>query len=263
MKKTGLIMMIIGLIGMIFTAKSFFTYTTFDDRKTYVSENIEEIVVISHYANVSVLPSESEDIEIQLQGERQRKITPLVSLNQQTGKLQIDLNQTWFTNISFFGSGFNMRDRLNIYLPNKQFESIRIKNEVGKTVVQNIFVDHLKINNSVANVHIEHVQANKIDVKNYVGQIVLKHSTGKVFAENDVGGISITVDDINHDMELVSNVGKIFMFVSNIPQHTSFIANTSLGHVKIFGEREDYIHKDAIHLISMTTDIGQISVQER
>jgi len=267
MKKFGIVMMFFGLIGMIFTAKSFFAHQTIDDEQSYPSEHVNEIVISSNYANVEILPTNSDDINITLKGytknHNERTVSHLVTLNENAGKLVVDANKSWFLNISFFNFKLHEREDLIIHLPKKHYELINIKNDVGKTVVKDMTVEQLTVENSVANMNLENVQAKVIDVENNVGNITLKNNTGKIFAENDLGNISVIIDEINNDMTFIANVGKISLTVPTIPDDTTFKANTSLGSVQIFGESGSVINKGANYIISMTTDIGNISVEER
>lgn len=266
MKKLGIVMIFFGLIGMIFTAKTFFTQQAIDDEQSYPSEHIKEITIMSNYANIEILPTDSDEITVKLKGytnSNNRKVTEIVTLKENTGKLQIDAKKSWFLNISFFNFKLNEREDLILHVPKKHYEFIDIKNDVGKTVVKDITVDQLTVENSVANMNLENVQANIIDVENNVGNITLKNNDGKIYAENDVGNISVVTDEINNDMAFIANVGKISLTVPSIPDDTTFKANTSLGSVNIFGESGSYINNGAEFIVSMMTDIGNISVEEQ
>lgn len=256
--------MIIGLIGMIFTAKSFFARQTLSDAQSYPSEPIDQIIVDSNYANVKILSTDEDNIIVTLEGnvkeEGKRSIDEIVSINENAGKLSIDATRSWFLNISFFNFKLHDREDLTIYLPEKYYERVMITNDVGKTTVNNVAIDQLVVENSVANTIIENVTAKMITAGNNVGNIRLTNSTGKVHAENDVGNISIESNEINDDLTFKSNVGKIELLIPDIPNDITFKANTSLGSVKIFGENGSYINKYAEYIVSMTTDIGNITV---
>lgn len=264
MRKFGVLLIVLGLIGMIFTAKSFFARQTLSDAQSYPSERIEQIIIDSNYADVKVLPTDENNIIVTLEGDvkegGKRSVAEIVSVNENAGKLYIDATRSWFLNISFFNFKLHDREDLTIYLPEKYYERMTITNDVGKTTVNDVTIDQLVVENSVANTIIENVKAKMITAENNVGNITLTNNIGKIYAENDVGNISVGMVEINDDLTFKANVGKIELLIPDIPNDITFKANTSLGSVKIFGENGSFINKFAEHIVSMTTDIGNITV---
>src|SRR5699024_12174906 len=114
-----------------------------------------------------------------------------------------------------------------------------------------------------ARIVIEDVKAISIVAKNNVGQITLTNNEGELQVENDVGHILVTTDDITDDMNLLSNVGKIEVLTPFIPDNVTFNANSSVGQVRIFGEKGSYISREAKHVVTMSTDVGSITVDVR
>lgn len=99
-------------------------------------------------------------------------------------------------------------------------------------------------------------------VENNVGNITLKNNQSKLHAESDVGNITIKTDEIKDDMTLLSEVGKIQLTVPSIPDNVTFDATSSVGSVRVFGEKGSYVHKGAKYIVTMTTDVGSITVKE-
>src|SRR5690625_4666503 len=212
MKKVGLGLMILGLIGILFSAKPYFSQQRIDEVATYSGEYIQEVVIDSSYAKVEVLPTDHEEIIVELKGYARDKIQDtidnVVSINEQIGQLAIDISRFRFFNFSLFS--FNLIKRLDVivWLPKKEYKHLKVKNDVGKTTVQNLAVEQLTIENAVANMNIENIIAKAIHVENNVGNITLNNNSGEIFATNDVGNISVRTNEINHHMTFVAKVGK-------------------------------------------------------
>lgn len=267
MQRFGIVLIVIGIIGMIFTAKSFFNRSTIDDSQSYVSDSIEHIVVHSTQENIEIVPTDLDTIVVSYRastrvGEK-LILDEKITIDETIGTLTIDLEKSRFFNISLFNFQWFNSEKLQVQLPVKLYESIKVHNNVGKTSIRDIEVNQLIADNDVGQLTIENVAAESIEATNNVGDLSLKHLTGELFAKNDVGNISLTTDDIANDMTFVSNVGNIHLTVSRVPEDVSFQANTSLGNVSIFGGNQSYIEKGAKYIVSLTTDIGNIKVKNK
>lgn len=267
MQRFGIVLIVIAIIGMIFSAKPFFTRATIDDSQSYVSDTIENIVIHSTQANIEVVPSDLDTIVVSYRGSTNsgEKLTldEKISVDEATGTLTIDLRKSRFLNISLFNFQWLNSEKLQVQLPRQQFESIKVHNSVGKTLVQDIGVRELIADNDVGQLTMENIVAESIEAVNNVGNLSLQHLTGKLSAKNDVGNISLTNDDIANDMTFVSNVGNIKLTVPRVPENVSFQANTSLGNVKIFGKSQSHIEKHTKHIVALTTDLGNITVKKK
>src|SRR5699024_11779693 len=98
-------------------------------------------------------------------------------------------------------------------LPDKQFNSLVVKNNVGNTEVNGIRVENLTTETDVSNLTIENVSANSIVAETDVGNLTLNDVQGKIYAKSDVGNIMININEIHDDMEITSNVGKVGLTV--------------------------------------------------
>lgn len=267
MRKVAFLLIVMGVIGMAFTAKQFFSRETLDDTQRFSGDHIDHIIIESDHANVNVLPSASEDIEISWKGsvvnKGRRSSDDRVSIDEEKSELRIHTEEFRFFNISFFNLNLFNHLELTIYLPKKQYRTLDITNDIGSTVIKDISVDHLTAENDVANMTVESVQATSMVAKNDVGNITLTNNVGNLHAENDVGNITVSTDGIHDDMTLLSDIGKIKMTVSSIPDDVTFNAYSSIGSVRIFGEKGSYINREAKHIVSLTTEIGNITVDVR
>lgn len=267
MQRFAIVIIIIGIIGVAFTAKSFFSRSIIDDAQSYASDTIEHIVIHSTQANIEVIPTDLDTIVVSYRGSvnvgEKIELDEKITVDETTGTLTIDLKKSSFFNISLFNFQWLNSERLQVQLPRKHYETIKVHNNVGKTSIRDITVNQLIGVNDVGQIMIERVAAQLIEATNNVGDLSLKHTTGEIFAQNDVGNISLTTDEIADDMTFVSNVGKIGLTVSKIPEDVSFQANTSLGNVNIFGGNQSHIKKHTKYIVSLTTDLGNISVREK
>lgn len=260
-KKVAILLIVIGVIGMGLTAKQIFSREKVQQEQYFSKDHFDYIVVEGGKGNVKILPTSSDDIEVSWKGSIfNRDSEDVVSIEEKNSELKVHVGNGSFFNIPFLNFNFLNRLEVRIFLPEKQYNSLSVKNDVGNTVIQDIWVDHLTAENDVANITIENVDAKSMVLENNVGNMTLKNNQSKLHAESDVGNIVIDTDEIKNDMTLLSDVGKIRMTVPTIPHNVTFDANSSVGNVKVFGEKGSYINKDADYIVSMSTDVGNITV---
>lgn len=267
MKQLAFLLIIVGVIGMGFTAKGFLSRETLDGEQSFSGDRFDQIVLESGQADVNIIPSDSQDIKVSWKGSvmsgNERSRHDSISIEEVGSELNIQIGRQWFLNWSIFNINFSNRLEVTIYLPEKHYQSIVVKNNVGSTLIKDVSVDHLTAENDVARLVIEDVKAISIVAKNNVGQITLTNNEGELQVENDVGHILVTTDDITDDMNLLSNVGKIEVLIPFIPDDVTFNANSSVGQVRIFGEKGSYISREAKHVVTMSTEVGSITVDVR
>lgn len=264
MKKVAILLIVVGVIGMGLTAKPFFSRESLDHDQSFSGDQFDHLVIESNQAAVKILPSTSQNIEVSWKGSIVNRglgsSDNLVSIEEAGPELRIRVRKPWFFNWSLFNLNFINRLDVTVYLPQKWYRSLVVKNDVGSTVIKDVSVDHLIAENNVSNMTIENVQATSIVAKNDVGNITLTNNQGNLQAESVVGNIAVVTDDIMDDMTLRSDVGKIELTVPFVPDDVTFDAHSSVGAVRIFGEKGSYINRNATYVVSMTTEVGSITV---
>src|SRR5699024_7326409 len=103
MKRFGIVIIVIGIIGMIFTAKPYFTRSSIDDAQNYISDSIENIVIDLTQANIEIVPTDLEKIVVSYRGSTSTRekliLDEKVTVDETTGTLTIDLIKSRFFNI--------------------------------------------------------------------------------------------------------------------------------------------------------------------
>lgn len=261
----AILLIIVGVIGVILTGKTFFDRKEVEDEVSLSSDRFEHIVVDGDMGNVQVIPSTSNNIEISWKGSlfSTGSTDELVTIEENNTELKVNIGKKRFFDFSFFNLNFRNKLQVYLYLPDKQFNSLVVKNNVGNTEINDIRVENLTTETDVSNLTIENVSANSIVAETDVGNLTLNDVQGKVYAKSDVGNIMINVGEIQDDMEITSNVGRVGLTVPEVPSNVTFNADSSVGNVRVFGERGSYINKNADYIVSMTTDVGNIRVNTK
>lgn len=259
----ALFFIILGAIGMAFTVRDFFNQEIVSKEESFQARNIKNIIINSDVANIRMLPTTEEEIKIEWSGKILRSSTNSVQIEEDSDTLSINIGQDSLLGMRKFQFGINKNMLyVDVYVPEQEFISINIDNDVGSMNVSSIKANYVTVNSDVAGMKIENIQAHTINATSSVGSIDIKNSKGKLNAMNDVGKIDISMNKIEDDITLQTNVGSIEITVPTIPENVTFSGTSELGSINIFGKKANFISKDVDYIVTMQTDIGSIKVKE-
>lgn len=263
MKKIAILLIIIGLVGILFTAKGYFNREEIAGEASFSAEEIERITIVSDVANIQVLPTTEEKIKVVwedvLIGSKKKE--DLIDFHEDGSELKINIGEKKGFGIRLWGFNFLQNRNIKIYLPEKEYKMLQIKNDVGKTTVSSVTVNQLIAKTNVSSIKIKDVITTELDAKSDVGTLKLENVVGELRVRSNVGNISIHLEEVNDAIEAESDVGNIKVYVTEIPTNVSFVGISDLGSVKMFGDKGNYIQENADHIVSLETDVGNIKVQ--
>lgn len=269
MNKNGIIfalsLIIIGVIGVFVTGKDYMSKVDVEGGESYSGTNIQHIVIDNEVANLRILPTTSDQIEVKWHGSILKRYfnQDTISLEETDSSLRINTSEVFgMLKFQLFDINFNSFT-VEVYLPEKQFASLDIDSNVGEITINSINSNTIEVSSDVSNIKLEKVNAETIEAISSVGSIILNDIVGKVYARSDVGTISLKMEQITNDMEIITNVGDIDLNVAAVPNNTTFIGNSELGSVKTFGNKGDYVSKPANFVVEMETTIGDINVTSK
>ncbi|TQS74094.1 DUF4097 domain-containing protein [Ornithinibacillus gellani] len=266
MKKIGMLLLIIGIIGSIMTAKDYFSFATMEGEQTISSSDINRVAIDSEVANIHIKLSENDDIKVEWNGKIRESTNQddMIDVTNKLGTLQVDIGKkknNWFR-FSWNDWGFH-RLYVDVYLPKKQYEQLQIENNVGRVTVSSIQVQQLHAITDVASLHINDTETESLTVKTDVGSVNLRDVTGTQKVQTDVGSIDVQSASITNHLDLKSNVGSIKLILSQPPDHASIYANSEVGRINIFGEKGNYISSNEKYEVQIQTEVGSIEVNDR
>lgn len=294
----AIILLVIGITGAIFTFKSYFFVQKQEEYRQIEANDIEHIQINSNVANMHILPSNSQKVEVSWSNPNKKRNQLDVKISEKNGTL--DIQAKLKHRFRFLQLGPSTID-VDIKLPNKVFQSLEAKNNVGAIKIEDIAADdmivsndtgsiglkditgkQLQVKNNVGAIKIENIATEDITVSNDTGKTVLKDiagkqlqvktkigkidltdTVGKLQASSDTGAISISTKKIEHDMHLETEIGSITIAVPTIPSDVSFDLHSEIGSVKAFGAKGSHIVPNAQTVVKATSSVGSIQVKEK
>ncbi|GAB3048873.1 DUF4097 family beta strand repeat-containing protein [Virgibacillus ainsalahensis] len=256
-KVIAIVLMIVFVIGMLKIAWGFASYETLKGSEDFPADDVDQLRISSEIADVHVLPSNSDAIEVVWTGKIRGNTK--VDLELKSNTLNVDIERKNIFNFFQFGFHFGSLS-VDVFIPEKQFTEIDMENNIGDSHISDVSTRELIVHTDVGDATIENVETELLEVESNVGDMRINHSSGFLSAVNDVGDIHIIAESISDDMELQTDVGGIHISLSSVPSDVSFRADTEIGSTSVFGENGSYIIKDGDYSVDMKTDVGDIEV---
>lgn len=175
----------------------------------YAAEDVDAIEVKGEALAIYVTRSDSGQAEVELLLDRQihNKVTFKSELKK--GTLQLDVKE----NSRTIGDDQRGERRLNIALPEKVYDRLRVTNAFGRIEVQEI-------------------AAERVEVKLDAGQIVLDRVTGEIDARTEAGEIVMQGLDLKDDVTAKTSVGKVTVGLIESPAAVRVSLGSELGSVR-------------------------------
>lgn len=266
MKKVLLIavsLIVIGVIGMIFTFKNSIQTTKASGNETFAAHSVNNLNIETDLANIDVVPGNSDGIEVAWEGTVKKQTDQLIKITEKADTLLLKIKPNknrW--NLLQFGEK-NTKLNVTVTLPKKHLNELNIKNDIGSIYINSSHVKKLNLNSDVGNIAVHDTTAQAMNVQSELGTIKITESTGTLQAETDLGALQVQTSEIKHDMDLETGLGNILIEVPAIPENVSFDLYSDIGLVKTFDQKGGYHVPNPAYTIRATTDLGNITVKDK
>ncbi len=256
----SIIFIVIGIIGAIFTVKDYLLTQNVQYEYTVENDHINTIYIKDRVASIEILPTTGSNIVVEWEEDGNRR-SDRVTIDESGNQLEIK-RQKILALLRI--PTLNMTPKnMKVYVPKDNTSSINIQNAVGSVLVQDVHVDELTVQTDVQKIDIINVRGNMIEAISSVGSIAIDRSTGDITAISNVGSVDVDLETVTGNMYLQSDVGSVKLALDTQPEDVSFLGSSSLGSVKIFGEKTSIPVIDARYEVYLETDVGKVKVHSR
>jgi DUF4097 and DUF4098 domain-containing protein YvlB len=292
----GIVLLIVGITGIVLT---------YNTEKEDVAEGIaisdapfNTIDIDTNNAKVEVIATNDTDPSVELTGSRPKSKTDKLTADVADGKLSVKLNEHQRKLFNFdFGQ---VSLTLNVYIPNKQYDALKITNDNGKISMNHLNVKKIEaetangrlemkditgsklitrtdngrihaadmkvadvnMNSGNGTIELAQVEAVKTQAETDNGKIILSDVVGELTGKTNNGRISLVTNDLERPIELETDNGRIEIVTSKKPENVTFDVSVDNGKVNIFNESKDNrVIGNGDHLIKLTTKNGRITVK--
>lgn len=261
MRKTtwiGLIIVIIGVIGSIVTFKQAIHPETHQVTDTFSVNDISALDIETNVAMVEVKHHEADDILVESKIESKKNGKEDIMMENRDGILTI--HQERLKTYGVLGL-FRQKQKIIVYLPkDANIDDVNIESDVAEIALDGIEAGAFDLHSSVGRIHLTDIVGKSIQAKSDVGQVELEHTEGTLDVTTDVGEIKYHQKQLTDSARFNSSVGNIEVTFEEMPKDAKVTTSSSVSHVNIFGDKEDYIDGNGNTELRITTDVGSVDV---
>lgn len=122
-------------------------------------------------------------------------------------------------------------------------------------------IKDVKVKTDNGRIELNTIVAENIDVKSANGRLDLNNVEGDIKGSTNNGKISLTTLDLDRNIQLESDNGKITIKTDKEPTNATFKVSVDNGRINILDKyKEDTVIGKGKYLIDLETDNGKIEV---
>ncbi|MEK5302470.1 MULTISPECIES: DUF4097 family beta strand repeat-containing protein [Bacillus] len=275
------IIFIIGIVGSLFTYRSIAT-VPISEEKVINNNNVSSVIIDTNNVRVNINPTTESNMKVTLDGEVNPNIKRTLATDEKDSTLLIsykEKQQIWFN--------FNISEvlvplTLNVYLPEKQYDSLKVSNSNGFVSIKKLNTTHFDINTSNGRVELREINSQKINaetnngsmdfkditaqnihVKSNNGRIMLDHVEGELEGQSKNGSLSLKTNELDRNLNFTTHNGKINIETEKEPTNVQFNVSVDNGKANILNKYNgNAVIGKGENQIKLNTHNGSISVKK-
>lgn len=274
------IIFIIGIIGSLFTYRSI-AAVPISEEKVINNNNVSSVIIDTNNVRVNINPTTDSNMKVKLDGEVNPNVKRTLAADEKDSTLLIsykEKQQRWF---NFDISEVLAPLTLNVYLPEKQYDSLKVSNSNGYVSAKKLNVTHFNINTSNGRVELREINSQKviaeanngimdfkdimaqnIHVKSNNGRIMLDHVEGEIEGQSKNGSLTLKTNELDRNLNFTTHNGKINIETEKEPTNVQFNVSVDNGRANILDKyKGNAVIGEGENLIKLTTHNGNISVK--
>lgn len=254
------LLIIVGTVGGLLTFQLREKDTSFSENKTINSGSINSLEINADNAEIEIKTTKNEAISLELTGEN--KNTPSLTTEMNNSNLVINVNKKHAFDLFTFDF-YSKPTTLKIHLPEKQYEALQVKTNNGAVAIKNAIIDTLQVETDNGRIALQDLQTQQTEVNSHNGRIAFDYVDGTIKGETSNGRISIKTADLERNIQLESNNGRIEVETDKDPINTTFDVSVDNGSVDILNQYNgSTTFGDGTNKIILRTDNGRVTVSK-
>ncbi|WP_046175302.1 DUF4097 family beta strand repeat-containing protein [Domibacillus indicus] len=255
----ALILLLVGGAGSVLTFSRANTAVQVSEEKTFNENSINEVQLDTDNADVNIVPVPGSSAKVELTG-KQKPSSELVfraDVEGDTLVVELDEKQKKFYTMDFVLTHIT----LNVYLPEKTYESLYVKNNNGRVKVSELAAQNVQMRIDNGKVAGEDITSQNVKVEADNGEIFLDHVDGIIEGKVINGRIKVLTEDLDRPMQLVTNNGEITVESEKEPTNTTFDVHKDNGSINILDQYDGNARfGKGENIIKLATNNGKIEV---
>jgi DUF4097 and DUF4098 domain-containing protein YvlB len=252
----ALVLLVVGIVGGLSTYSSAFQQAE-EKKEKIIKDEFSAIEISSDNAEVDIIPTKESVAKIELvtKGVNSRKTNFKTAVEGKT------LSVTVKDERGFRFGFFSQSNHLTVFLPKKQYESMKVENGNGEVQVEQMKIDDVRVTLINGEAQLNDLTAKHVKVESSNGKIQLNDVMGEIRGSTVNGEIHVATKALDRPLELESTNGEITVQTEKEPTNTRFDVSVVNGEINIL---DKYNGSATIgkgeNLVKLTTVNGEVSV---
>jgi len=255
----AILLIVIGGIGCLFTFSQLKSSAV--TKKKVITENFSNVEIDSDNSHINILPAEGKEAMVELTGQPEKGGDYTFKTEVIGSTLSVKLREDHFEFPIFYHITHDTA--LKVYLPEKEYNKMVIKNKNGKIKLEGTNTDHLDITAHNGMIEAKNIRSMDVLAETNNGKIMLEDVSGKITGETHNGEIMLITNTLERSLDLSSFNGRIIVKTKKYPENVRFSTHVDNGDINILNQfDDDPIFGDGDHLIKLYTHNGRIKVEK-
>ncbi|MFD1038389.1 DUF4097 domain-containing protein [Virgibacillus byunsanensis] len=253
----ALLLVIIGGVGSIITFNINEPIAVAEDKEVE-NTNITAIDIQANNEQIEIHSTNDSKASIELTGKTKTGEERLsVEENGNTLSIRTEEQKNKLFNFNFWT--FSMK--LNIYLPEKLYDSIQIDNDNGSITAENLDVTEIDAATQNGKINLNNITAENVQMNTNNGKISLSNVDGEIYGKTNNGAISLITNNLDRPIEFDTDNGKIEIQSEQEPTNAILDVRVDNGRIDICGDSNwDSVIGNGENKIKLTTNNGSITM---
>ncbi|WP_210468892.1 DUF4097 family beta strand repeat-containing protein [Sporosarcina sp. 6E9] len=267
MKQNRGLLIVLSIILFVVLGGSFFwqAWNKFVEDSNNIKiedESFTTINVLSDNAKVKIMPTTSKTTTIEYTGKKRKNAKFDFDANVTNETLVINFKEKRW-NFLRFDLSFSKMELL-VKVPEKQYESIQVKNNNGEISAENLVVKEVSFETDNGNIELKHVDAVATSVQSDNGKIYIEQVNGKIIGKTDNGRIMLITENLDRHIDLITDNGRIEIVTETEPTNLKIDVKTDNGKIDVFGKNNELtVFGKGENLMKLRSDNGRINVDKK
>lgn len=273
------ILILVGIIGGLLTYRAI-DPEPISKEKVIKSNLASKVNIDTDNTRVHVYSIKGNDIKVTLKGETSPNIKRDFTTDVKNSTLFISYNEQQRSWVNFDIVSVLKPLTINVYLPEKQYNSLEISSNNGYVSVKKVRaadvsvranngrveledIDSQNLNTSVHNgfTSIKNAAAKTVQAKGNNGKITLSNVEGSLKGETHNGSIALETEELDRDIDFKTHNGKVKITTKKEPSNVQFNVSVDNGKVDILNKYDsNAVIGKGKNIIKLATHNGNISV---
>ncbi|MFM1655581.1 DUF4097 family beta strand repeat-containing protein [Brevibacillus sp. B_LB10_24] len=186
---------------------------------------IQRMEVISDAADIAILPGATDRIEVKLFGDEKRKEQYQLAAEAADGVYRVTAKTLQDT----LKIGFSPGVKMEIRLPEKTFEEVKIDSKAGDITLKEVKARQAAVSSLAGDIDINGFSGDALDVVQKAGDLSAQKIAAGLSVKNNAGDVAIVMDEITKDIQVESSAGDIVLSSVNALSSAQVHLKTFVG----------------------------------